>query len=90
MDVIEKKQHKQAATIKQKCNREQSKRMWYLIKRTVKDPQNGIVLKEQRVVDGEEKEYEVQEDVENAIQRECKVRFLLVHITPIMNTLLGE
>ena len=64
--------------------------MWYLIKRTVKDLQNGSVLKVQRVVDGEVKEYEVQEDVKNAIQRECKVRFLLAHSTPIMNTLLSE
>ncbi len=69
MDAMEKKQHKQAASIKQKCNREESKRMWYLIKRTVKDPQNRSVLKVQRVVDGEVKENEVQEDVENAIQR---------------------
>jgi hypothetical protein len=64
--------------------------MWYLIKRTVKDLQNGSVLKVQRVVDGEVKEYEVQEDVENAIQRECKVRFLLAHSAPIMNTLIGK
>ncbi len=41
-------------------------------------------------MDGEVKEYEVQEDVKNAIQRECKVRFLLAHSTPIMNTLLSE
>jgi hypothetical protein len=67
VDAIEKKQHKWAAAIKQKCNREESKRMWYLIKCTLKDPQNKNVLKVQRVVDGEVKEYEVQEGVENAI-----------------------
>jgi hypothetical protein len=32
----------------------------------------------------------VQEDVEQAIQRECKVRFSLAHSAPIMNLLLGE
>jgi hypothetical protein len=87
---MEKKQHKQAAAIKQKCNREESKRMWYLIKRTVKDPQNGSILKVQRVVEGEGEEYEIQEDVKNAIQRECEVRFLLAHSAPIINTLLGK
>jgi hypothetical protein len=32
----------------------------------------------------------VQEDVEQAIQRECEVRFSLAHSAPIMMTLLGE
>jgi len=64
--------------------------MWYLIKRTVKDPHSPSVPKVQRVVEGEIKEYTVQEDVEQAIQRECKVRFLLAHSAPIMNSLLGE
>ena len=32
IDVQTKRQHKRVAAIKQKCNREQSKRMWYLIK----------------------------------------------------------
>jgi hypothetical protein len=32
----------------------------------------------------------VQEDVEQAIQRECKVRFSLMHSAPIMNLLLRE
>jgi hypothetical protein len=43
--------------------------MWYLIKRTVKDPHSPSVLKvqRQRVVEGEIKEYTVQEDVEQAI-----------------------
>jgi len=64
--------------------------MWYLTKRTVKDPHSPSVLKVQRVVEGEIAEYTVQEDVEQAIQRECKVRFLLAHSAPIMNLLLGE
>jgi hypothetical protein len=41
--------------------------MWYLIKRTVKDPQSPSVLKVQRVVDGKVREYVQQEDVEQAI-----------------------
>jgi hypothetical protein len=79
IDTQEKKQHKQAAAIKQKCQREESKRMWFLIKQTVKDPQSPSVLWVQRVVNGEVKEYVVQEDVEQAIQRECEVRISLAH-----------
>ena len=47
--------------------------MWYRIKRTVKDPANPSVLRVQRAVNGEVKEYIVQEDVEQAIQRECEI-----------------
>jgi hypothetical protein len=32
IDAQAKKQHKRVAAIKQKCNREESKRMWYSIK----------------------------------------------------------
>ncbi len=63
----------------QKCNREESKRMWHLIKRTVKDPCSPSVLRVQRVVNGEVKDYNVQEDIEQAIQHECEVRFSLAH-----------
>ncbi len=48
------------------------------------------MLKVQRLVEGETQEYEVQEDIENVIQRECKIRFSLAHSAPIMMTLLGE
>ena len=64
--------------------------MWFLIKRTVKYPHSPSVLRVQKVVNGEVKEYVVQEDVEQAIQRECEVRFSLAHSAPIMTTLLGE
>ncbi len=64
--------------------------MWYLIKRMMKDPHSPSVLKVQRVVEGKIAEYTVQEDVEQAIQRECEVRFSLAHSAPIMNSLLGE
>jgi hypothetical protein len=64
--------------------------MWYLIKRTVKDPHSPSVLQVQRVIEGEVKEYMVQENVEQAIQQECKVGFSLAHSAPIMNSLLGE
>jgi hypothetical protein len=43
----------------------------------VKDLHSLSVLWVQRVVNGEVKEYIVQEDIEQAIQRECKVRFSL-------------
>jgi hypothetical protein len=41
-------------------------------------------------MNGEVKEYVVQEDVEQAIQRKCEIRFSLAHSAPIMKTLLGE
>jgi hypothetical protein len=64
--------------------------MWYLIKRTVKDPHSPSVLKVQCNMNGEIKENEIQEDVKNAIQQECKIQFSLAHSAPIMMTLLGE
>jgi hypothetical protein len=45
VNSMEKKQKKRTAAIKQTINREESKRMWYLIKRTVKDPHSPRVLK---------------------------------------------
>jgi hypothetical protein len=64
--------------------------MWYLIKQMVKDPHSPSVLRVQQVVNGEVKEYIMQEEVEQAIQCKCKVRFSLAHSAPVMKTLLGE
>ncbi len=64
--------------------------MWYLIKQTVEDPQSPSVLKVQRVINGEVKEYKVQEDVKNSIQQECKGHFSLAYSAPIMSTLLHK
>jgi hypothetical protein len=63
IDAQTKKQHKRVTAIKQKCNREESKHMWYLIKQTAKDPHSPSILRVQRVVNGEVKEYIVQEDI---------------------------
>jgi hypothetical protein len=90
VNPMEKKQKRCMAAIKQTINREESKRMWYLIKKTVKDPHSPSMLKVQRIMNGEIKEYDIQEDVENAIQQECEIRFSLAHSAPIMMTLLGE
>jgi hypothetical protein len=68
-----KKQHKRAAKIKQKINREESKRMWYLIKRTVKDPPSPSVLKVQCIVEGEVKKFTEQEEGKHAIQHKWKI-----------------
>jgi hypothetical protein len=57
------------AEIKQKNNSEERKRMWYLIKRTVKDPHSPSILRVQQVVEGEVKEFIEQEEVEHPIQR---------------------
>jgi hypothetical protein len=68
------KQHVQVRLIKQTINREESKQMWHLIKRTVKDPHSPSVLKVQRTLGDSTEEYTIQEDVKNAIQQECKIR----------------
>jgi hypothetical protein len=90
VDSLEKKQKNCMAAIKQTINPEEKKRMWCVIKRTVKKPQSPSVLKVQRVIIGKTHEYKVQEDVENAIQQECEIRFSLAHSAPIMSTLLGK
>ena len=48
------------------------------------------MLRVQRVVNGEVKDYIVQEDVEQATQRECKIRFTVAHSAPILKSLLGD
>jgi hypothetical protein len=83
VDAQSKRQNERAKAIKLKLHQEESKQMWYLIKRTVKDPHSPSVLKVQRVVEGNIEEYTFQEDVEQAIQRECEVRFSLAHSAPI-------
>jgi hypothetical protein len=75
LDAQSKRQSERAKAIKLKLHREESERMWYLKKRTVKDPHSPSVLKVQRVVEGEIQDYTVQEGVEQAIQQECEVRF---------------
>lgn len=47
IDAQTKNQHIQVAAIKQKCNREEGKHMWYLIKRTVRDPHSPSILRVQ-------------------------------------------
>jgi hypothetical protein len=64
--------------------------MWYLIKCTVNDPANPSVLRVQRVMNGEVRDYIVQEDVEQAVQRECEICFTLAHSALIMKSLLGD
>jgi hypothetical protein len=86
IDAQTKKQHKRVAAIKQRCNREESKCKRYLIKRTVKDLNSPSVLQVQQVVNGEVKEYIMQEDVEQAIQCKCEVRFSLAHSASVMKT----
>ena len=86
----QKQQENKVRAIKQRIQRESSKRVWYLIKRTVKEPKSPSVLKVQKIIEGEVHEYKEQEDVEQVIQQECEVRFTLAHSAPIMRTLLGE
>jgi hypothetical protein len=55
LDAQSKNQNKHAQAIKQKLHHNESKRMWYLIKRTEKDPHSLSVLQVQRVIEGEVK-----------------------------------
>jgi hypothetical protein len=70
--------------------RENSKKVWSLIKRTVRDPRSPSVMKVQRLTDGELQEFREQDEIESEIQKECEARFTLAHSAPIMNSLLGE
>ncbi len=56
----------------------------------MKNPQSPSVLKVQQVINGEVQEFREQDEIEQAIQKECKVRFTLAHSAPIMSHLLGE
>jgi hypothetical protein len=68
VDSLEKKQKKtHGSHCVETINQEESKRMWYVIKSMVKDPQSPSVLKVQQVINGKTHKYKVQEDVENAI-----------------------
>ncbi len=64
--------------------------MWYLIKQTVRDPLSPSVLKVQRVINSKTQEYEIKEEVKNAIQQECEIHFFLAQSAPIMTPLLGK
>ena len=85
-----KKQEEKVWAIKQKNQRENSKKVLYLIELTFKQPQSPSVLKVQKIIDGEVYKYKEQEDIEQVIQQECEVRFTLAHSAPIMKNLLGE
>ena len=89
MEAQNKNKQVWSQAIKQKLQREGNKKIWYLIKQTVKDPQNPSIPRVQQAIDGEIQEFKEQEEVESVIQRECKVRFTLAHSAPIMKTLLG-
>jgi hypothetical protein len=90
LDAQSKRQTKCTKVIKQKLHQEESKQMSYLIEKTVKDPQSPSILRVQRIIEGEVREYMVQEDVEHPIQQECEVQFSLAHSAPIMNSLFWQ
>ncbi len=56
LDGQSKQQNKRAKAIKQTLHCEESKWMWYLIKRTVKDPHSPSILRVQRIINGEVEE----------------------------------
>ena len=73
-----KRKHKRVVEIKQRCNCDDSKQIWYLIKRTVKDPHSPSDLRVQRVVEGKVKEYTAQDEVEHAIRNSTQVQNTLL------------
>jgi hypothetical protein len=58
-----KEQQTKVQAIKQRMQRENSKKVWYLIKQTVKDPCCPSVLKIQQVINGEMQEYREQDEI---------------------------
>ena len=80
-----------ARQVKQRIEREYSTKMWYHIKRIVKDSFRGAILEiEVHDDDGGIVRLDSKDDVEAAIQRECEVRFQLGHSAPITTSLLAE
>ena len=65
-------------------------RMWYKIKRMVKDPGSPQVLRVQRMENGHVCEYNNKEEVEQVVQEECEVRFNLPHKAPVMKHALAN
>ena len=64
--------------------------MWYLIQKTVKDPNSPAVLKVQTVTNGKTSTYTKQPDIERVIQKQCEYRFTMAHRAPIMKHKLGK
>ena len=71
-------------------SREHNQRVWWYIKRVVKDPATPPLLKVTRMVGNKEKEYEGQADVEGALQTTLEARFTFAHNVPIMKHYLGH
>ena len=73
LDAKAKNRIGRARGIKQKIDREHNVRMWYLIQKTVKDPNSPAVLRVQTVTNGKKTStYTKQPDIERVIQKQCK------------------
>jgi hypothetical protein len=63
--------------------------MWFLIKRTVKDPSSPPVMKVKKIVNLKKHSYTTQTEAEEAIQKEYEIRSTLAHRALITKMLLG-
>ena len=90
MDAEHAKDTKRAKEIKAKMEREGNSKMWYFINRSQKDPRCGSFHLVQRMVDGEVQDSTCQEDTEDFIFEEAKMRFQLAAEAPISSSTLRE
>ena len=90
IDAQERGDNDRVRAVKQKIEREQNSKMWFLIKRVVKDPRNGAVLEVEEVVNGKLVRHREKEAVEDCIQRNCEIRFQLAHGAPISKSVLAD
>ena len=65
-------------------------RMWYKIKRMVKDPGSPQVLRVQRIENRHVCEYNKKEEVEQVVQEECEVRLNLADKAPVIKHALAN
>ena len=80
----EKRDKERSRAIVQKIDRENNARMWYKIKRMVKDPGSPQVLRVQRMENRHVCEYNNKEEVEQVVQEKCEMRFNLANKAPVM------
>ena len=90
IEAQEGRDEKKVRAIKQKIDREHNVRMWYMIQCTVKGARSPKVLNVKRVENDVVHEYNSQEDVEQVVQKECKIRFNLAHKATIMKHTLAK
>ena len=90
LKAIKNKKEESVKQIKQKINREDTKRNWRFLQKTVKDPPAPPLLKVQTRVGNQIITHKDQASLETGIQETCQGRFTMAHTAPIMKHFLGD